>query len=64
MPDIVMQVDSAANRENVRNALTTLPGITGWWTDQAEVPVGTGGVLKPAFAEAPLPFDLEVRAGR
>jgi uncharacterized protein YndB with AHSA1/START domain len=61
MPDIVMQVDTPANRETVRQALTTRPGITGWWTDQAEVPAGTGGLFKPSFAEAPLPFDLLVK---
>ncbi len=61
MPDIVMQVDSAANRATVREALTTHPGITGWWTEQAEVPAGIGGLLKPSFVEAPVPFDLLVK---
>jgi hypothetical protein len=60
MSDIVMQVDSAADRRKARDALTTHPGITGWWTDQAEVPDSTGQLLKPSFAEAPLPFDLRV----
>jgi uncharacterized protein YndB with AHSA1/START domain len=60
MPDIVLQVDSSANRAAVREALTTEPGITGWWTDQAEVPDGTGGLLKPSFVDAPRPFDLRV----
>jgi uncharacterized protein YndB with AHSA1/START domain len=60
MPDIVMQVDIAADRQKVEGALTTHAGITGWWTDQAEVPSGTGQLLKPSFAVAPLPFDLRV----
>ena len=60
MPDIVMQVDIAADRGKVRDALTTQAGITGWWTDQAEVPLGTGQLLKPSFKEAPMPFDLRV----
>lgn len=60
MPDVVMQVDIATDRQKVEDALTTHAGITGWWTDQAEVPNGAGGLLKPSFAEAPMPFDLKV----
>jgi uncharacterized protein YndB with AHSA1/START domain len=60
MSDIVMQVDIAANRGKVKDALTTHAGITGWWTVQAEVPAGTGQLLKPSFVEAPMPFDLRV----
>jgi uncharacterized protein YndB with AHSA1/START domain len=60
MSDILLQVDINAERSKVTDALTTQPGITGWWTDKAEVSPGVGGMVKPSFDRAPLPFDLKV----
>ena len=62
MPDIVMQVDVAADRPTVKDALTAQTGITSWWTDQVELSPGVGQVLKASFVGAPMPFDLRVEA--
>ncbi|HLZ26552.1 MAG TPA: SRPBCC domain-containing protein, partial [Chloroflexota bacterium] len=35
-------------------------GLAGWWTDTVEVAPGVGGMVKPSFAAAPLPFDLRI----
>jgi uncharacterized protein YndB with AHSA1/START domain len=58
--EILMQVDVAADREAVWEALTTHQGITGWWTTRAEVPSGVGGVLRLRFPDAPISWDLRV----
>jgi uncharacterized protein YndB with AHSA1/START domain len=60
--DMVFQVDVAADRDTVRDALTTEKGINGWWTDKAKVPTGVGGTLEATFPGMPQPFDLELVA--
>ena len=56
MPDILFQFDSSADRTALLEALTTHEGITGWWTDRAEVPSATGEDLVLTFDAAPAPF--------
>lgn len=52
-------VDAAA----VFQALTTQPGITGWWTSKAEVPGATvGDVLRLSFPEAQGSWELQITA--
>jgi uncharacterized protein YndB with AHSA1/START domain len=58
--EILMQVDTTAERGTVWEALTTHQGITGWWTTRAEVPSGPGAVLRLSFPDAPLTWDLRV----
>jgi uncharacterized protein YndB with AHSA1/START domain len=60
MHEIITQFDADANAETVWSALTTPDGIHGWWTTQAEVPSGTGAVLKLRFPDAPISWDLRV----
>ena len=60
MPDIAMQLDTAASRQVVVDALTSQTGLASWWTRTVEVAPGVGGMVKPSFAAAPLPFDLRV----
>ena len=55
-----MQVDVAADKRAVWDALTTHEGITSWWTTRAEVPQGRGAVLKLRFPDAPITWDLRV----
>jgi len=44
-------------------AVTTQPGITGWWTSRAEVSgAGTGDTLKMSFPDAPMTWDMRVEA--
>ena len=62
MPDILFQFDSSADRTALLEALTTHEGITGWWTDRAEVPSATGEDLVLTFDAAPAPFHLRLDA--
>src|SRR5918999_4945505 len=54
------QLDVAADRHAVERALTTEPGVSGWWTDRASVPQVAGGRLELTFPHVPQPFDLEL----
>lgn len=60
MAKILFQVEAAADRTAVVDALTTEAGIKGWWTDQARVPAATGEVMTLSFPIAPKPFELRV----
>ena len=60
MPSIVFQVDIAARRDKVARAIASEEGVRSWWTEAAEVPAGTGGVMRLGFAMAPAPFELRV----
>jgi uncharacterized protein YndB with AHSA1/START domain len=60
MSEILMQVDVAADRGTVWEALTTRQGIASWWTTRAEVPAGPGAVLRLSFPDAPITWDLRV----
>jgi uncharacterized protein YndB with AHSA1/START domain len=58
--EIITQFDVDAPGTRLWHALTTEAGIRGWWTTQAEVPEGTGAVLKLRFPDAPISWDLRV----
>jgi uncharacterized protein YndB with AHSA1/START domain len=60
MSAIITQFDVDAADGVVWQALTTPEGIRSWWTTQAEVPFGTGAVLKLRFPDAPISWDLRV----
>ena len=60
MSEIITQFDVEAPTESVWKALTTQDGITSWWTTRAEVPAGTGGVVKLSFPDAPMTWDLRI----
>ena len=62
VPDILFQFDSPADRNALLEALTTRDGITGWWTDRAEVPSTVGEDLVLTFEMAPAPFRLRLDA--
>jgi len=56
VPNIVFQFEIEAEPTRVAEAIASEDGIRGWWTDSAEVPEGTGGVIRLGFAMAPLAF--------
>jgi uncharacterized protein YndB with AHSA1/START domain len=60
MSGIITQFDVEAPLATVWQALTTPDGIRGWWTTQADVAEGTGGVLKLRFPDAPMSWDLRI----
>ncbi len=60
MPDIVFQVDIAADRATVARAVASQDGIRGWWTAAADVPAEVGGVMRLGFQKAPAPFELRI----
>lgn len=53
--DIVFQFDIAAPVERVRAAVATAEGVSGWWTDRAEVSADRAVLIFPG-AEAPYDF--------
>ena len=55
-----MRLATTAPRQVVVDALTSQTGLASWWTTTVEVATGVGGIVKPSFAAAPLPFDLRV----
>jgi len=52
--------DVAAEPAAVFEALTTKPGLAGWWSTRAEVPSATGQVVKVSFPDAPMTWDLRI----
>ncbi|MER6301012.1 SRPBCC domain-containing protein [Kitasatospora sp. NPDC001539] len=55
MPEIAMQLDIAAPRAVVLDALDTHDGLTGWWTTAVD---REGDVLLLDFPDVPEPFRL------
>jgi uncharacterized protein YndB with AHSA1/START domain len=45
MRTIIHTVEIAAGREDVHRLLTTIEGVAGWWTRQADGDAGAGGVI-------------------
>jgi hypothetical protein len=45
MGDVLFTFDVKAAPDAIRRALTTAEGITGFWTDKAEVPAEVGGTM-------------------
>jgi len=59
MVDILHRVGvESSSPEKVYDALTTLEGLSGWWTDDTTGSTETGGVI--AFRFPPGGFDMEV----
>lgn len=49
MADIIHRVGIAAPPERVYAALTELPGLAGWWTEETRGDAGLGGSIEFAF---------------
>lgn len=49
MKTIIHTVHIHTEPEKVYRALTTEPGVTGWWTTQAKLDAGEGGVIRFTF---------------
>jgi uncharacterized protein YndB with AHSA1/START domain len=49
MADIVHRVGAAAAPEKVYEALTTVAGLRGWWTEEARGEAGQGGTIDFGF---------------
>src|SRR5262245_32903209 len=60
MARIVFEVQNDAPADKIVKALDTKSGIAGWWTPTVEFTGGVGSVMKPSFAQAPIPFGLTV----
>ncbi|MCF2530787.1 SRPBCC family protein [Yinghuangia soli] len=58
MPDILHRVGVVAAPDAVYTALTTIDGLTGWWTDDATGDASAGGVIR--FSSIPGGLDLKV----
>jgi uncharacterized protein YndB with AHSA1/START domain len=63
MYDIIHRVGvKTADPTPVYDAITTLDGLAGWWTDDVSGTGATGGVIE--FRFPPGGFDMKVLAGR
>ena len=62
MVDILHRVGATASLDEVYAALTTIPGLSGWWTEDTTGDGAPGGVIQFRFAGAPAPggFDMKV----
>jgi len=53
-----LEVDAPATQ--IAEALTTEPGIAGWWTDDERLAGSAGATITLGFTIAPRPFQLRV----
>jgi uncharacterized protein YndB with AHSA1/START domain len=60
MATIHLRVPIDADEAAVYETLTKPDGVAGWWSNHTEGPSGAGSVMKVAFPDAPVTFDLEV----
>ena len=60
MPNIVMSCNVDVDAETLYRAITTTKGVTGWFTDKAEIGEGVGGHHLLTFPGFPEPWDLRV----
>jgi uncharacterized protein YndB with AHSA1/START domain len=58
MVDILHRIGVTSSPEDVYRALTTIDGLTGWWTRDAEGDAGVGGALRFRFEAGG--FDMSV----
>jgi uncharacterized protein YndB with AHSA1/START domain len=52
MVDILHRIGITASPEDVTKALTTVPGLSGWWTDDTHGDESVGGVIQFNFPVA------------
>ena len=60
MPRIVFELEVDAPATQIAEALTTEPGIAGWWTDDVRLAGSAGATITLGFTIAPRPFQLRV----
>ena len=60
MVDILHRVGITASPEDVSKALTTIPGLAGWWTDDTQGDDSVGGVIDFHFPVAGGSFGMKV----
>jgi uncharacterized protein YndB with AHSA1/START domain len=60
MARIVFEIPINAPAAAIVEAVDTEKGIAGWWTPTVQFAGGAGSVMRPSFAQAPVPFELTV----
>ncbi len=60
MVDILHRVGVTSSPEEVYDALTTIDGLKGWWTENTNGDADPGGVIAFRFAPVPDGFDMKV----
>ncbi|MBC9713523.1 SRPBCC domain-containing protein [Streptomyces sp. TRM66268-LWL] len=62
MVDILHRIGTTTSREEVYDALTTVEGLSGWWTRETSGESEVGGILRFRFHGVPMPdgFDMKV----
>ncbi|MGH2556832.1 MAG: SRPBCC family protein [Actinomycetota bacterium] len=59
---VQMRYDVNADKEKVREALTTLEGIGSWWSSKVSGrPEASGGRFEVSFPDVPAPFEFTAR---
>ena len=59
MPDILHRVEVKSSPDGAYKALTTLEGLSGWWTTDTQGNCNAGGVIKFTFGTRGF-FDMKV----
>ena len=60
MVDILHRVGVTSSPDEVYDALTTIDGLKGWWTETTTGDTDPGGVIAFRFAPVPDGFDMKV----
>ena len=62
MVDILHRIGVTSSPQDVYATLSTIDGLSGWWTEDTKGDAGTDGVIRFRFAGAPDPggFDMSV----
>jgi uncharacterized protein YndB with AHSA1/START domain len=62
MVDILHRIGVTSSPDDVYSALTTIDGLSGWWTEDTKGDGNVGGVIQFRFDGAPDPggFDMKV----
>lgn len=60
MPNIIMSCNMDADAATVYRAISTTDGVTGWFTDRADIGEGVGMHHLLTFPGMPAPWDLRV----
>jgi uncharacterized protein YndB with AHSA1/START domain len=64
MVDILHRVGVTSSPDDVYEALTTIDGLKGWWTETTTGDADPGGVIAFRFAPVPDGFDMKVMDAR
>jgi hypothetical protein len=60
MATILLRVPIDAADDAIYESLSNPDGVAGWWSNRTQGPSGRGSIMKVAFPDTPMPFELKV----